>query len=284
MSACRHARGRVGARASASPIPSRCACRSRCRSRRTPAKSGSQWRFGVVDRRQAEVGGQLGERDRLLAARRVAADLRRRRAAGPTAGRCRAGSAARRCRRTTPRSSSRCRPARTRARGPCPSPQEELAGEARVVREAQRPLDVVLVHVGEARRAGRSSRGACRRSGSGSRVNSSSRVARRTPSPAGSPRTTSSYTHQSAIGPSRRDDVVTRRRGPAPGPPGSGSTRGPRSRCFAGSQRSHRSGGSTTWSSAEITQGRVRPASSVPAAIVTLAPLQRPVACSAPEP
>jgi len=52
--------------------------------------------------------------------------------------------------------------------------------------------------------------------------------------------------------------------GPGPNPVGCsnvgpGSTRGPRSRNFAGSQRSHRSGGSTTWSSAETTHGVVTP-------------------------
>ena len=52
---------------------------------------------------------------------------------------------------TTPRPSSRCRPARTRGRGPCRPSEEQLAAEAEAVREAQRSLDVDRVHGLDAR-------------------------------------------------------------------------------------------------------------------------------------
>ena len=155
-------------------------------------------------------------------------------------------------RRTTRRSSSRCRPARTGARAPCPSLHEGLAAEARKrVGKADRRVHVVRVHVGEAFGL-LPAPGADRVEGRDTEGEVAETDRRREPREGRDEIVVVPDVAPVAVGAAQCQPP---RRLGAESFPSHAVTRGPRRRTSRAAGRSTRSGGSTTWSSTEMIHG-----------------------------
>ena len=220
----------------------------------TVSVSSHAWKNGSqstrVDRRQAEVRRDLAERDRTHAAFGVAADLRGGELAVPQRDDDQGDQATARVAAPLLDHPVVVRATHASAEVVVLALQERLPAEAGERREAQRRLDPVVVHVGEARLGFVAARVASRRS---SWRAASSR-------PAGS-----RLQRTCAGGPSRDDPRRSSSRPASPRrptsrrtrPPPTGrspalyrrSMRGPSARCCSGSQVCQRCAGSTTWSS-----------------------------------